>query len=42
VKKMDTTLNTKLQIKKAEQQQQKEDFIILGGNIPVIMIIQIF
>ena len=38
----DTTLNTKLQTKKAERQQQKEEFTRLGGNLPAVMIIQKF
>jgi len=38
----DTTLNTKLQTKKAERQQQKEEFTRLGGNLPAVTIIQKF
>ncbi len=39
---LDTTLNSKLQTKKAERQQQKEEFTRLGGNLPAVMIIQKF
>ena len=38
----DTPLNAKLQSKKAERQQQRQEFVQVGTNLPAVMIVKKF
>jgi hypothetical protein len=38
----DTPLNAKLQSKKAERQQQRQEFLEVGASLPAVMIVKNF